>query len=639
MSVRTQLTKAATIVLSSIGQTFKRPPFWTQSDLESWSSKAGVTLTHQNVLAITSYYSAVTLISQTVGQLPFILYKRMAPRGKERAFDHQLYSILHDEPNPYMTAKTFRETLQGHLLTWGNAFAEIEWDMSGAPVVAGLWPLLPNRMTLEWENRHLLYKYQVPSGETVPLDPKQVFHIPGFGFDGLIGYDPLTLFRESLGLTKACEEFGARFFGQGASMSGALSRPVGAPKLSEEAVKNLRESFSKMHSGLSNTHRVAILQEGTTYQSIGVPPENAQFLETRKFQRGEVASLFHMPPHMIGDLEHATFTNIEHQGIEFVTYTMGPWFKAWESEVHRKLLAPTEKRRLFAEFLVDGLLRGDTQARYQAYSVGRQWGWLSANDVREKENLNPIEGGDTYMVPLNMMSASASLDVVAPAEKALQLKAVDPAKRRAAVLRATLTARHTETFLAAAKKVVAHEIRSVKKGASQHLSTKDSLTFTAWLDEFYGEGFKAYIIKTMSPGMKALAEAIFPLASDEVSGGKIAPEDEARLKAYIEGFARRYIEVHHRQATEAIKADDPLEGLTTALTAWDEVAAQKVATAETVGLANDVAVWAFAAAGVMTYTWVAIGSDTCPICQEMDGQRVKTLHPPLHDGCVCQLSA
>jgi HK97 family phage portal protein len=631
MSIRDRLTKGLSLVFSSIGQTFTRPYFWTHSDLEGYSTKSGVDLSHSKALSIVSYYSAVTLISQTIAQLPLILYRRMEPRGKERAFSHQLYSILHDEPNEWMTARTFRETLTGHALTWGNGFAEIDWDLSGVPVVQGLFPLRPDRMELEWRGGRIVYKYATPDGQQHELQSFQVLHIPGFGFDGILGYDPLTMHREALGLTKATEEFGARFFGSGASMSGTLTRPVGAQRLSENSLKMLRESFSKMHSGLSNTHRVAILEDGMTYTSIGVPPENAQFLETRKFQRGEIASIFHVPPHMIGDLEHATFTNIEHQGIEFVTYCLGPWLRAWESEIHRKLIAPTEKRSLFAEFLVDGLLRGDTQARYQAYSVGRQWGWLSANDVRERENMNPVEGGDSYMVPLNMMDAQMAMAALPPAEKALQLKAgTDPANRRAAVLRATLTERYRPRFVEAAQKVGKWEVSQVRKAAKTHLGTKDALTFDAWLDQFYDSDFKTYVVKHMTPVMTALAEAIWPLAASET--GNKDPLDEAKLKAYIDGFADRYAEVHRYQATEAAKTETVKDMLET----WGDVAAQKVADAESVGLSNTIAKLAFGVA-VTHYTWHAIGAETCPICEEWDGVKVTTMSPPLHDGCVCQL--
>jgi len=624
------LQKAASIVMSSIGRTFRQPSFWSVPNLESYVSKAGINLTHNNALSVTAYYSAVTLIAQTIGQLPLILYERMEPRGKRRANEHQLYSILHDEPNPWMSAYKFRETLQGHLLTWGNAFAYIDWDMSGNTwVVQELFPLRPDRMTLEWQNGEIVYNYTLPSGQQTTFRNAQILHIPGFGYDGLIGYDPLTLFRDALGLAKACEEFGARFFGNGSALNGVITHPG---RLTEDAKKRMRQSWEDIYSGLSKAHKVAILEEGVAYQSIGIPPEHAQFLQTRQFQISEIARIFHVPPHMIGDLERATFSNIEHQGIEFVKYTLGPWLKAWESEINRKLLPKSQKRKYFAEHLVDGLLRGDTSTRFQAYATGRQWGWYSANDVRELENLNPIEGGDQYMVPLNMMPASMASE--ATPTKSLQLKS----DRRRVLLRARTAERYQSTFRTAAAKVVAHEIREVRRAAKSHLDKKDALSFGAWLNEWYGSTFKAYVVKTMTPVMRSLADAIFPLAADEVNGRAMQAEDEAKLKEYVEDFADRYTEIHRYQATEAVKADEPMKALTDMFDEWEQVAPQKVASNETVGLSSVVSTMAWAAAGIMTYVWVTTEAEPCPICQDMDGQRVRTLHPPLHDGCMCQLA-
>jgi HK97 family phage portal protein len=633
MSIRDRIQKAASIVLSSVGQTFTQPHFWTYSDLDAVVAKSGVTLSNQSALGITAYYSGVTQIAQTVAQLPLILYTRDG-RAKSRAFDHQLYGILHDEPNEWMTSFTLRETLQGHLLTWGNAFAEIDWDFSGRePVVQGLFPLRPDRIQLEWENKRLVYVYTV-DGERVKLSPMQVLHIPGFSFDGLIGYDPITLFKESLGLSKATEEFGARFFANGSALNGVLQHP-GPQRLSKEATELMRTSWEGMHKGLSNSHRVAILQEGVTYQQVGIPPENAQFMELRNFQVLDVARMLHMPPHKLAHLADATFSNIEHQNIEYVVDTIQPHLVRWEQEIRRKLLPPTEKRKYFAEFLVAGLLRGDTISRYQAYNIGRNGGWLSANDVRELENMNPVEGGDLYMVPLNMMDASQLTQIQEPQEpvKALALKASDP-RRRGAVARASLIDRHRPMFVEAARKLATYEIRNVRKGMT-HLTTKDALTFEAWLDEFYSESFKAYVIKHMTPVMRTLAEAVFPLASSEVSNTN--PMDEAKLKAYIDGFADRYMAVHKGQMTEALKDADPVKAVTSALDTWAEVAADKIAAAETVGLSNTVAKLAFLGAGIRTLRWIAIGADNCPACADLDGQTVTTLAPPLHEGCVCQL--
>lgn len=366
------------------------------------SSNTGLSVTETTALSVVAVYACVRILSETVASLPLFLYKRL-DRGKQRAGDHPLYPLLHDVPNPEMNSFTFRETLMAHLVTWGNAYAEIEWD--SYTKVKALWPLRPDRMQVWRENDQIVYKYYLPnSAGMVTLPAYRVWHIPGLGFDGLVGYPPITLAREAIGLSLATEEFGARFFGSGAAPGGVLEHPG---KLSKDAQDNLRKSWNEMHSGLSNQHRLAILEEGMKWNKIGIPPDDAQFLETRKFQKNEIASFFHIPPHMIGDLERATFSNIEEQALEFVVYTMRPWLVRWEQSINQKLLNPDERADYFAEFLVDGLLRGNIQARYQAYATGRQWGWLSANDIRELENQNPLPGeeGDIYLNPMNMVPA------------------------------------------------------------------------------------------------------------------------------------------------------------------------------------------------------------------------------------------
>jgi len=363
----------------------------------------GVNVTQNTAMNCVAYFAGVRLISETVGQLPLILYQRLKPRGKERATNRRLYYILHDRPNPEMDAISFKETLQGHAITWGNAFAEIEWDMAnGAPVA--LWPLRPDKMKVGRDNitRELIYAYTLPDGVTITLPSWRVWHLPGFGYDGIIGYDSIYLAREAIGMAMAMEEYGARFFGNGAAPGGVLEHPN---KLGQPALENIRKSWAEMHQGLSNQHRIAILEEGMTYKQTGIPPENAQFLESRKFQLNEIARLLHIPPHMLADLDRATFSNIEHQGIEYVKYTMNPWLIRWEQTCNRKLLVTEERGIRFCEFLVDALLRGDSLARATFYKELFYLGALSPNDIREKENMNPIAdpGGDKYYIQGNML--------------------------------------------------------------------------------------------------------------------------------------------------------------------------------------------------------------------------------------------
>lgn len=366
----------------------------------------GVNVTNSKALQCIAYFDGVRLISETCGQLPLIEYRRLS-RGKERATDRAVYRLLHDEPNPEMDAMSFKTTLTSHAVTWGNGFAEIQWDDNGIP--KALWPLRPDKMKVgrDSETKEIIYVYTLPDGTIAKLPAYRIFHLPGFSFDGLIGYDPVYLAREAIGMALALEEFGGRFFGNGATPGGVLEHPHA---LSQEAKENLRKSWAEMHQGLSNQHRLAILQEGMTFKQIGIPNNNAQYLESRVFQIQEIARILHIPPHMLGELSRGTFSNIEHQGIEFVQYTMTPWFKRWEGTSTRKLLLPTEKSIYFIEFLVDALLRGDSTARSAFYRELFYLGALSPNDIREKENMNPIRdpGGDKYYVQANMVPMEAA---------------------------------------------------------------------------------------------------------------------------------------------------------------------------------------------------------------------------------------
>ncbi len=359
-------------------------------------------------------FACVRLIAESIGMLPLILYRRLEPRGKERATNHPLYGVLHDLPNPELTAIELFETLAGHLALWGNAYCEIEYD--GAGRRRALWPLRPDRMTVEvTEDNERVYVYQLPDGAQVELPRYRVWHIRGWGTDAWEGKSPIALARESIGLSLATEEFGARFFGNDSRPGGILTTPN---KLSDQGAERMKSRWQSAHGGLRNAHRVAVLEEGVTWQAIGIPPEEAQFLETRKFQEAQICQIYRVPPHMIGITERTTSwgTGIEQQGIGFVTFTLLPYLLRVSQSVHRDLLTPAERRTLFAEHLTAALERGDIKARYAAYNIGRNGGWLSVNDIREAENLNPVEGGDAYLQPLNMVELGSEAEDPTPRE-------------------------------------------------------------------------------------------------------------------------------------------------------------------------------------------------------------------------------
>ena len=361
------------------------------------TSSSGKAVNEKTALQTTAVYACVRILAETIASLPFHTY-RYTLNGKEKAIEHPIYYLLHSEPNPEMTSFVFRETLMSHLLLWGNAYAQIIRDGRGR--VVGLYPLLPNKMVVNRNTQGQLYYQYEKDGQTYILNRYEVLHIPGLGFDGLIGYSPIAMAKNAIGMAIATEEYGAKFFANGANPGGVLEHP-GVVK----DPARIRESWNAVYQGSSNAHRVAVLEEGMKFQSIGIPPEQAQFLETRKFQLNEIARIFRIPPHMIGDLEKSSFSNIEQQSLEFVMYTLDPWVVRWEQAMQRALFSEGEKRQYFVKFNVDGLLRGDYQSRMNGYAVGRQNGWLSSNDIRELENLNRIsteEGGDLYLINGNM---------------------------------------------------------------------------------------------------------------------------------------------------------------------------------------------------------------------------------------------
>ncbi|HAP79504.1 MAG TPA: phage portal protein [Ruminococcus sp.] len=363
-------------------------------------SNAGKRVTDKTALQHTVVYACVRVLSEAVAQLPLHLYK-YTNSGKERVPQHPLYFLLHDQPNPEMTSFRFRETLMSHILIYGNAYAQI--IRNGRGEIIGLYPLTPDRIKVDRdEHNKLIYIYSrydeanpnIKTQGEIVLKQKDVLHIPGLGFDGLVGYSPIAMAKNALGISLACEEYGASFFANGASPSGILEHPG--------VIKNpakIREAWHNAY-GSGNSHKVAVLEEGMKYQPIAIPNNEAQFLETRKFQIEEIARLYRVPLHMIGDLDHATFSNVEHLSLDFVKYSLDPWLVRWEQELMRALLSESEKGKYFIKFNVEGLLRGDYASRMQGYATARQNGWMSANDIRELEDMNMISeenGGNLYL--------------------------------------------------------------------------------------------------------------------------------------------------------------------------------------------------------------------------------------------------
>lgn len=375
--------------------TLRNPSSWLQDTLGAGKTDAGVSVTEEHSMRIGAVYACVRVLSESVASLPLHVYRREGDK-RTLADNHPLYKLLHSQPNREMTSFQWREVMMAYLTLWGNAYSQIERDSQGR--IVALWPIHPGRVLPERTKTGDIRYRVTMNGKTVYIRFEDMLHIPALGFDGLVGASPIQLARQSLGLSVAAEKFGARYFGQGTNLGGFIKHPSNITKPAQE---RLKEQIAEQHKGLDNSHGILLLEEGMEFSNVAIPPEDSQFIETRKFQVTEIARIFRVPPHMIADLDRATFSNIEHQGIEFVQHTLRPWLVRWEQQLKMKLLPRSD---VFAEFNVDGLLRGDTESRYKAYATARQNGWMSANDIRRLENQDPLpsEIGDVYLTPKNM---------------------------------------------------------------------------------------------------------------------------------------------------------------------------------------------------------------------------------------------
>jgi HK97 family phage portal protein len=659
-------------------------------DLGQKEASAGVSVTEFTALECATVYACIRVLAESVAALPLHLYRRL-DRGKERATDHPLYPLLHDLPNPELTSLELRELLMGHVLGWGNAYAEIEYN--GAGRIIGLWPLRPDRTSLTRIDRRLRYKTRLESGQEFILPAGRVMHIRGLGFDGLVGYSPITMHREAIGLALATEEFGARFFGNGARPGSVLEHPG---KLSDQALGHMKTSWEERHQGLEHSHRVAILEEGMKLHEVGIPPEDAQFLQTRQFQTVEICRIYRIPPHMVGDLSRATFSNIEEQAIEFVSHSLRPWLVRWEQAIYRDLLTPAERQTYFAEHLMDALLRGNTLSRYQAYAVGRANGWLSADDIREAENMNPIPGdyGQIYLVPLNMIPADQVGDVAQPVEageptntRALEqhvapgqglcdgghetrpVETRDKKTSRLVAQRIRLANSYRVPLEDAIGRVVKREVADVRRAAQSHFKKRDAYQFGQWLEDFYRDHPPVWV-KALLPILLNYADQIGASIADELGGD---PPDSLDIRAFID----RYMETMSGSASsssllqlkalldEATNAgQDPLPLIEERLDGWEDTRAERESRHESRNMLGALTVAFLGYRQVGKMIWTGVGDD-CPFCRELNGRivgvsevflnaneefkpegaesplslRTSMSHPPAHSGCDCMILA
>ena len=376
-------------------------PSWWKNVFTGANTFTGQTVSPDSAQQQPAVFACVRVISEDVASLPIKIYSRISDMVREPIEGHPVATLFHTRPNSEMTPFTLMETMTAHVLLYGNAYAEIERNGAGDPI--GVWILLPENITVEKYEGSIRYRYRSGTSTAV-LPSEDVLHIKGLGHDGIMGYSPISYAKQTIGISQAMEEAGGTFFANSSRPSGVLEHPA---KLSEDASKRLRQGWDGMYSGSDNVGKTAILEEGMKWTSLSIPHSDAQWIEARQYALQDIARIYRVPPHMVGDLSRATYSNIESQQIAYMQQTLMPWLRRWEQEINKKLIGGDE-RSVYGEFLVEEMMRGNTIDRFAAYRTARESGWLSVNEIRKRENMNPIDNGDNFIQPLNFAEVSVA---------------------------------------------------------------------------------------------------------------------------------------------------------------------------------------------------------------------------------------
>ncbi len=653
--------------------TLENPSQWLYDALRVGKTITGVTVNEDSALNSSAVYACVRLLSETIASLPLLTYKRTEDGGKIRDANNPMYKVLHLKPIPTekMTAFTYREQQMKSILLWGNMYSLKLRTSTGSLV--GLFPLMASRMKVDIDknNNNLEYRYLFADNIERIIPNQDILHIPGMTDNGLIGKSVIQYARESIALGITLEEFGSRFFANGTNVGGMLQHPA---KLTHESFNNLKEQLADAHQGLSNAHKMIILEEGMTFEKINIPPNDAQFLESRKFQLEEICRWFNIPQHLANSIDRATFNNIEHLGLGFVIYTLRPWLVRIEQGYSVELFDGSDDS--FCEFLVDGLLRGDIKSRYEAYSIARQNGILNANEIRALENRNPYEGGDSYIVQLNMQDvknlgkldnggnddgSERTIDISEVRSLPLEDRAL-----RSANTRSRLAKAYKPLFENIAIRIIKREKTDVLKIVKKSFGERDYVLFADKVTQYY-DRHRKFVGEQIKPAMVDYSNAVAIEAADEVNLKEY--NLNTFINKYEDRFESRYTKDHAARmrflANKAIEENaDPYTEIESQFDHWEDQTPQDISTEETIRLSGAVSREIYGLAGVTKLVWRNAGSKTCPFCESLDGVVVgidepfltdgTELHPegadsvlringtkfhaPAHTGCVCMVS-
>jgi len=642
-------------------------------------SKSGISVTQDRALGLTAFWNGVRLISESIASVPLCVYA-LQGRSRIKAVDHPLFPLLHDEPNPDMSSFTVREMAQGQLTIHGNAYIAIRRD--GAGRIRELWPLVSQRVEPKRVNGQLVYIVTLDGGGREPWAASEILHVPGLSFDGIKGKSVIAAAREALGSGIAIQDYGSTFFRHGGRVPGVVETQL--QKIDGDTKKNLEETWLSGRD--DNWHKVAFLSRGMKYVDAGIKPDDAQWLESKKFSVEEVARILNLPPHILKQMDRATFSNIEQQSIELVVYCLRPTYVRWEHELNRKLLAPEERGKYEIGFNLNALLRGDSAARAAFYAMMRQWGGFSANDIMELEDRPGIgEQGDIYLTPINMANAKdlvgGGAPMPAPAPPGYGGQAGRRGQPRPALrslpLRRRIRRAHYPLIEDRARQIVGREISAVEKMTKGLLaparSRRSLADLQSEIDRFYEE-HSTWAAQRMQPVINSYAETIAAAMASE-----LGTDPEAVTPAQFEKFVKDYIGAFGvREASEgrlqllalvdqfkAQSEDAVAEAVQERLDEWGQKRAGKIADTESVRFMGAAAKVLYAIAGVTVLRWVA-SAGACPFCQAMDGKVAGIQHnfvnagqgvdggpdagapmrpsdnighPPLHNNCECDIVA
>lgn len=644
-------------------------------------------VTPNRVLQLATVYACVRILAESLSMLPLVLYQRDG-RIRTPATAHSLYPVLHDLWTPEITSTEARMAMMYWLALHGNAYAQIVRDNGRR--VRELWPLAADRMTVDRNQvGELIYIYQRDTGEQRVFARSEILHIRGLSTDGLLGLSPIATARQTFARSLNRSTYDEAFYANGANPGGILTHPG---KLSDNALQRLRATWEGRHQGSSQAGKVAILEEGMTYAATGVPQTDQQFLESQKFDVNQIAAVFRIPAHMVNDLERATFANIAEKGQEFVDYTLAPWFKVWEEAIFRDLLNPAERQRYYAKFTAQALLRGNPTERAQWFSSGLQWGWFSINEVRDLEDMNPIDNGDAYFVPLNMVPLDMALQGPATANEAsgqagqrsvehgpgctcgrdhapaqVERRADDDPGERLRVNRVGMARAMYPVLEDAATRLTRREVRDLRRMMDKLLKTGSTQQFREWLTEFYRSDWPSVVIDAMRAPLLSYARQAMLAAAAELGEkpkgltNNLREFVDAYLTAWGDGWsASSRMQIEQLLDQAAADGASAMDVIGERLDGWEETRPGKTADRHSFEALNAFVIASYRSYGITRIMWVASG-ESCPFCQALNGRvvgvdeyvvqggasvdagdgsppmlvRNSVRHGPLHGGCDC----